>query len=50
MGSVIGTGGQDVGVALAGLYDWVDRTFPPEDERAFITSMRDVELLALIFR
>ena len=48
MGSVIGTGGQDVGVALAGLYDWVDRTFPPEDERAFIASMRDVELLARV--
>lgn len=47
-GVVIGDAWQNAGIALAGLFDWVDRTFPPEDERAFIAPMRDVELLARI--
>lgn len=47
-GVVIGDAWQNVGIALAGLFDWVDRTFPPEDERAFIAPMRDIELLARI--
>jgi hypothetical protein len=47
-GSVVGTGAQDVGVAVAGLYDWIDRTFPSDDERAFVTSIRDLELLARV--
>ena len=34
--------------SAAGLFDWVDRTFPPEDERAFVAPMRDIELLARI--
>jgi hypothetical protein len=37
-----------VGVPLTGILDWVDRTFPPEDEHAFVASMRDVEMLARI--
>jgi len=48
VGVVVGEGWQNVGIALAGLFDWVDRTFPPEDERAFIAPMRDIELLARI--
>ncbi|MEO9026792.1 MAG: hypothetical protein ABI329_07005 [Candidatus Tumulicola sp.] len=48
IGVVIGDAWQNAGIALAGLFEWVDRTFPPEDERAFIAPMRDVELLARI--
>ncbi len=48
IGAVIGDAWQNVGIALVGLFDWADRTFPPEDERAFIAPMRDVELLARI--
>lgn len=48
IGVAIGDTWQNAGIALAGLFDWVDRTFPPEDERAFIAPMRDVELLARI--
>lgn len=48
VGVVIGDTWQNVGIALTGLFDWVDRTFPPEDERAFIAPLRDVELLARI--
>ncbi len=47
-GVVIGDAWQNAGIALAGLLDWIDRTFPPEDERAFIAPMRDIELLARI--
>ncbi|MBV8332707.1 MAG: hypothetical protein JO192_08250 [Candidatus Eremiobacteraeota bacterium] len=47
-GVVTGDAWQNVGIALNGLFDWVDRTFPPEDDRAFIAPMRDVELLARI--
>lgn len=47
-GLVIGDTWQNVGIALANLLDWADRTFPPEDERAFVAPMRDVELLARV--
>jgi len=45
-GVAVGTALQDVGIPLSGLFDWIDRTFPPEDEGAFIASVRDVEILA----
>ncbi len=48
LGVVIGDSWQNVGIALQGLLDWVDRSFPPEDERAFVAPMRDVELLARV--
>jgi len=48
MGVVIGDTWQNVGIALANMLDWVDRTFPPEDERAFVAPMRDIELLARV--
>ena len=48
MGVVIGDTWQNVGIALQNLPDWVDRTFPPEDERAFVAPMRDIELLARV--
>jgi hypothetical protein len=44
-GAVVGNGWQNAGIAIAGLFDWIDRTFPPEDERSFVAPMRDVELL-----
>ena len=44
-GAVVGDGRQNAGIAIAGLFDWIDRTFPPEDERSFVAPMRDVELL-----
>ena len=31
-----------------GLFDWIDRTFPADDERAFVAPVRDVEMLARI--
>jgi hypothetical protein len=45
-GIAVGESWQNVGIALNGLFDWIDRTFPPEDERAFVAPMRDIELLA----
>jgi hypothetical protein len=47
-GVVLGDAWQNVGIALANLPDWVDRTFPPEDTRAFVAPMRDIELLARV--
>jgi hypothetical protein len=48
MGVVVGDTWQNVGIPLASLPDWVDRAFPPEDARAFVAPMRDVELLARV--
>jgi hypothetical protein len=48
VGVVVGDTWQNVGIALSNLLDWVDRTFPPEDERAFVAPMRDIELLARV--
>lgn len=47
-GVVLGDAWQRVGIALTGVIDWADRTFPPEDERAFIAPVRDIELLARV--
>ena len=48
LGIAVGDGRQEVAIPLAGLFEWADRTFSAEDERAFITSMRDLELLARV--
>ncbi len=48
LGVVVGDGWQNAGIALGGLFDWIDRTFPPEDEHAFVAPARDIELLARI--
>jgi hypothetical protein len=48
LGIVVGIGRQAVGISLAGLLEWIDRTFPPEDEHAFVAPLRDLELLARI--
>jgi hypothetical protein len=47
-GVALGTRRQSVGVARSGLFDWIDRTFPEQDEHAFVASLRDLELLARI--
>jgi hypothetical protein len=48
IGTVAGNAWQNVTVATAGLLDWLDNTFSPEDERAFVAPLRDIELLARI--
>jgi hypothetical protein len=48
LGVVLGDAWQNVSIALTGVVDWADRTFPPEDERSFIAPVRDIELLARI--
>ncbi|MBV8531139.1 MAG: hypothetical protein JO104_07455 [Candidatus Eremiobacteraeota bacterium] len=48
LGVTIGDSRQEVGISIGGLFDWVDRTFPPDDENAFVASLRDLELLARI--
>lgn len=48
IGVVVGDRWQNVGVSLAGLMDWADKTFPPEDEHAFVAPLRDIELLARV--
>jgi hypothetical protein len=47
-GVCVGKGRQDVAIPAAGIPEWVDRTFPAEDERAFVASVRDLEMLARI--
>jgi hypothetical protein len=48
LGIAVGDTRQDVGIPLAGLFDWIDRTFPAHDEHAFVAPMRDLELLARV--
>ncbi|HEY5258235.1 MAG TPA: hypothetical protein VIJ12_07610 [Candidatus Baltobacteraceae bacterium] len=48
LGVVVGDRWQNVGVALPSLMDWIDKTFPPEDERSFVAPVRDIELLARV--
>ncbi len=48
LGIAIGNTRRGVGLSLGGLFDWIDRTFPAEDDRAFVASLRDLELLARI--
>jgi hypothetical protein len=47
-GTVTGSNWQNVTIATDSLLDWLDKTFPPEDERAFVAPLRDIELLARI--
>jgi hypothetical protein len=48
LGIAVGNTHQDVGIPLGGLVDWIDRTFPPGDEHAFVVPMHDIELLARV--
>jgi hypothetical protein len=45
IGVTLGENWQRVNVAADNLAGWVDQTFPPEDERAFVGSLRDLEML-----
>jgi hypothetical protein len=48
LGIALGESYQRVVITLSNLYDWIDRTFPAEDDRAFVGSLRDVELLVRV--
>lgn len=48
VGIALGDTRRGVGLSLAGLFDWIDRTFPSDDEHAFVASLRELELLARI--
>jgi hypothetical protein len=48
IGTVAGDVWQNVSIATPNLLEWLDKTFPPDDERSFIAPLRDIELLARI--
>ena len=48
IGVVLGENWQRVNIAADNLATWADTTFAPDDERAFVSSMRDLEMLARI--
>ncbi len=48
IGVVQGEAWQKVGIASDNIAGWTDETFSPDDEHAFVTSLRDVELLTRI--
>lgn len=48
VGVTVGDTAQNVGIAPTSLLDWVDKTFPPEDERSFVAPLRDIELLSRV--
>ncbi len=45
VGVALGEGWQRVNIAADNIGGWVDSTFAPEDERAFVTPLRDLEML-----
>lgn len=48
IGVVAGDTWQGVGISPESILEWIDRTFAPEDERAFVAPLRDIELLVRI--
>ena len=48
IGVVLGENWQRVGIAADNLAGWTDQTFDPSDERSFVSSLRELELLARI--
>lgn len=46
LGTVAGETWQKVQIATPDLLNWIDSTFSPDDERAFVAPLRDIELLA----
>jgi hypothetical protein len=48
IGTVAGNAWQNASVAFENLLNWLDTTFPPDDQRAFVAPVRDIELLARI--
>ncbi len=47
-GVVLGETWQRVGLAADNVAGWIDQTFPPDDERSFVTPGRDLEILQRI--
>lgn len=47
-GVVQGEAWQKVNIAADNVGGWTDETFPPDDEHAFVTSIRDVEILSRV--
>lgn len=47
-GVTLGEGWQRVSLAADNIGAWVDSTFAPEDERAFVTPLRDLEMLVRV--
>jgi len=45
IGVVLGENWQRVGIAADNLAGWTDQTFDPSDERSFVSSLRDLDLL-----
>lgn len=48
IGVVLGENWQRVGIAADNLAGWTDQTFEPSDERSFVSSLRELDLLARI--
>lgn len=48
IGAVLGENWQRVGIAADNLAGWTDQTFEPSDERSFVSSLRELELLARV--
>lgn len=48
IGVVQGEAWQKVSIPADNVGGWTDETFPPDDEHAFVTSVRDVELLTRV--
>ncbi|HEY4441416.1 MAG TPA: hypothetical protein VGN14_13235 [Candidatus Elarobacter sp.] len=48
IGVVLGENWQKVGIAADNLAGWTDQTFDPGDERSFVSSLRELDLLARI--
>ena len=48
IGVVLGENWQRVGIAADNLAGWTDQTFDPADERSFVSSLRELDLLARI--
>ena len=45
IGVVLGDAWQRVGIAANNVAGWVDQTFPADDDHAFVTPVRDLEML-----
>ena len=48
VGVTVGDGWQRVNIAADNMGGWADQTFPPEDEHAFVTPLRDLEMLVRV--
>jgi hypothetical protein len=48
IGVAIGENWQKVSIAADNVAGWADQTFSPDDERSFVTSLRDLEMLLRI--